>query len=84
MKRTALSLLIAVTLFWTLARHGGDARTSKTEAAPAVCVVTPPEPLAPAQPQASARKKLALAPAVPAATRGERLREKGEAFGGGN
>lgn len=80
--RTAgLALAALLILLWVIAHRS---RVEAPPAAPAVPVAAPAPPPRPARPAAKApRKTVAKAPAAPAKIRGAKLREKGEAFGGG-
>lgn len=87
-RNAGLALAALLTLFLALARYQGVAGAIPT--VPPALVVAPP-PLPPAAPIVKAKKKarkrlvakLIAPPAAPAKVRGARLREKGEALGGG-
>jgi hypothetical protein len=85
-----LVLALVLTLTWALPRF--RARWATTPPLPTAPAVVPPEPAVPVKAKNKIHKKIAVkkivaapAPAVaPKKVRGARLREKGEALGGGS
>lgn len=85
-KNAWLMLAVALTLFLALARRQGG--SAPVPAAPPAPVVEAPRPAAPVvKTRKRARKKvvakLAEPPVEPVKVRGARLKDKGEALGGG-
>ncbi|MCR4295287.1 MAG: hypothetical protein NUW21_07110 [Elusimicrobia bacterium] len=84
-RNAGLALAALLILFWAVARLRSGALAVPAPPPAAEAAPTPPSP-PPAAPVKKVRPRLAAKPPAPPATapvRGAKLREKGEAFGGG-